>query len=252
MLRNNCTNLKIGYIFIVFVIINAICLIGIIVSKGSNLGIMSMSKNINVILEEKDFEANVDEKLVAYSDNVSLEIKVATPREKISSRASNIRRSRGETSDYVSVDQVSISPNMNLNVRTGLSREDFVNLMANVSADTSGFFEQNAGIIYDLCEIYSINEIFFCGLISAESGWNIASNHRNTHNYISLMSAGGLISYPSVESGLEAAAAALHNNYLIPSGRFYNGATLEGVRTKFCPVNPNWTNLVFGRMSQII
>lgn len=251
MFRSNYTKLKIKYILVIVFAMFSIFLGGIIARK-SEFYLISNSRNKEIVIETKDIEANVKENLIAYTDNVSLEIKMATPREKISSRASNARRSRGENPNYIPVNQVSISRNMNLSTRTGLSREDFITLMAGVSADTSGFFEENAGIIYDLCEIYSINEIFFCGLISAESGWNIASNHRRTHNYISLMSSGGLISYPTVESGLEAAAIALNKNYLTPGGRFYHGATLEGVRTKFCPVNPNWTNLVFGRMSQII
>lgn len=252
MLKSNYTNLNTKYIIIIFIVIISIFFSGITVSKYSNLSIMSMAKENEIIIEKKDFEANVEETLVAYSDNVNLEIKVATPREKITSRASNARKTRGESPTYIPINQVKISKNMNLSVRTGLSKEDFINLMAGVSADTSGFFEQNAGTIYDLCEIYNINEIFFCGLISAESGWNIASNHRKTYNYISLMSSGGLIQFSSVEDGLESAARALHNNYLTPGGRFYCGSTLEGVRTRFCPVNPNWTNLVFGRMSQII
>ena len=151
------------------------------------------------------------------------------------------------------IEDIVISKDMDLTVRTGVSKEDFITLMTNMRADTSGFFEENAGLIYDLCEKYEINEIFFCGLISAESGWNIAGNHRRTHNYISLMgSSGSLIQFSSVEEGLEKAASALHNNYLTPGGRFYCGKTLEAVRTRFCPVNPNWTNLVYGRMQQII
>ncbi len=142
---------------------------------------------------------------------------------------------------------------MDLTVRINVSRDDFIMLMAGVKADTSGFFAENAGLIYDLCEKYQLNEIFFCGLISAESGWNIASNHRRTHNYISLMgNNGSLIPFSSVEEGLEKAANVLHTNYLSENGRFYYGKTLEAVRTRFCPVNPGWTNLVYGRMSQIV
>ena len=107
-------------------------------------------------------------------------------------------------------------------------------------------------MIYDLCEKYQINEIFFCGLISAESGWNIASNHRRTHNYISLMTTNGLIQYNSVEEGLEIAAKKLHDNYLTEGGCFYHGKTLAGVKTKFCPASSTWVNLVYGRMEQII
>ena len=158
---------------------------------------------------------------------------------------------KNDTAKTVSISEVKISKSMDLTKRTGLSKEDFIKLMSRVKADTSGFFEDNAGEIYDLCEEYSINEIFFCGLISAESGWNIASNHRSTHNYISLMKNGQLISYSSVSEGLEVAAKKLHYNYLTPGGKFYHGKTLAGVKTCFCP-SSTWVDLVYGRMKQIV
>ena len=161
------------------------------------------------------------------------------------------KENKKSTTKTVSISQVKISKSMNLTKRTGLSRKDFIKLMSGVRADTSGFFEKNAGKIYDLCEKYSINEIFFCGLISAESGWNIASNHRKTHNYISLMRNGKLISYGSVNEGLEVAAQKLHYNYLTPGGKFYHGKTLAGVKTCFCP-SSSWVGLVYGRMQQIL
>ena len=153
---------------------------------------------------------------------------------------------------YTKIEDIVISRNMDLTVRTGISKEDFKLLMSNVKQDTSKFFYDNSDLIYDVCEEYQINEIFFCGLISAESGWNIASNHRSTHNYISLMTKNGLIKYNSVEEGLIAAAKALHNNYLTEGGRFYHGKTLYGVKTKFCPASSTWVDLVYGRMQQIM
>ena len=90
------------------------------------------------------------------------------------------------------------------------------------------------------------------GIFSAESGWTIAGNHRRTHNYISLMSGSGLIQFASLEEGMEKAAKTLHDRYLTPGGSFYYGKTLNAVRTKFCPANPGWTNLVYGRMQQIV
>lgn len=150
------------------------------------------------------------------------------------------------------IEEVKISIDMDLTVRTGLSKEDFIKLISGVNEDTSGFFEENAAYIYDMCEKYSLNEIFFCGLISAESGWNIAQNHRNTHNYISLMSANGLIRFSSVEEGIEKAAQTLHDRYLTPGGCFYYGPTLATMKTRFCPASPTWVNLVYGRMEQIM
>lgn len=153
---------------------------------------------------------------------------------------------------YKTIEEITISRDMDLTIRTGLSKEDFKLLISNVKYDTSKFFYENSDIIYDLCEEYQLNEIFFCGLISAESGWNIASNHRNTHNYISLMSNGKLIRYNSVEEGLRVAAQKLHDNYLTEGGKFYYGKTLSGVKTKFCPASSTWVNLVYGRMEQIM
>ncbi len=150
------------------------------------------------------------------------------------------------------IEEVTISRDMDLTVRTGLSREDFITLISGVEEDTSGFFEENAGLIYDICEKYQINEIFFCGLIAGESGWKIADNHRRTYNYISLMTSNGLIRYSSVEDGLEKAAQALHNNYLTEGGRFYHGPTLAGVKTRFCPASSTWTNLIYGNMQRIL
>ena len=150
------------------------------------------------------------------------------------------------------IEEVTISRDMDLTVRTGLSREDFITLISGVEEDTSGFFEENAGLIYDICEKYQINEIFFCGLIAGESGWKIADNHRRTYNYISLMTSNGLIRYSSVEDGLEKAAQALHNNYLTEGGRFYCGPTLAGVKTRFCPASSTWINLIYGNMQRIL
>lgn len=150
------------------------------------------------------------------------------------------------------IEEVTISKNMDLTVRTGLSRDDFILLISGVKEDKSNFFEENAGLIYDLCEKYQLNEIFFCGLISAESGWNIAPNHRRTHNYISLMSNNGLIKFASVEDGLEKAAQTLHDKYLTPGGAFYYGSTLAGMKTRFCPASSTWVNLVYQRMEQIL
>ena len=225
------------------------------VAKTSN---KKAEKNKESKKEEKNEEkvkATVSSKKVAESkqENNSEENTKKTTEKKDSSEkeTTSKKENKKSTTKTVSISQVKISKSMNLTKRTGLSRKDFIKLMSGVKADTSGFFEKNAGKIYDLCEKYSINEIFFCGLISAESGWNIASNHRGTHNYISLMRNGKLISYSSVNEGLEVAAQKLHYNYLTPGGKFYHGKTLAGVKTCFCP-SSSWVGLVYGRMRQIL
>src|SRR5574344_369390 len=146
-----------------------------------------------------------------------------------------------EEPKYKSIEEITISRDMDLTVRCGISKEDFKTLMDNTKADSSNFFFDNSDLIYDLCEKYEINEVFFCGLIAGESGWNIASNHRTKHNYISMMaSSGNMITYSSVEEGLEAAAKLLHNKYLTEGGSCYSGKTLSGVQRRFCPGSSTW------------
>ena len=176
----------------------------------------------------------------------------------VTSRSSGIREEISKHKEevikeqYTKIEDVSISKNMDLTVRTGLSKEDFKTMIKNTKQDTTKFFYNNSDTIYDLCEKYQINEVFFCGLIAGESGWNIASNHRRTHNYISLMSGGKLIRFSTVEEGLEKAASTLHEKYLSPSGRFYSGKTLAGVKKRFCPASSTWINLIYKCMSQIV
>lgn len=153
---------------------------------------------------------------------------------------------------YKTIEEIEISRDMDLTVRCGISREDFIKLMENLRVDYSGFFGRNAGTVYDLCEKYEINELFFCGLIAAESGWSIASSHRNANNYISMLSGGKLIKYSTEAEGLEAAAKLLHNKYLTPGGSCYYGKTLSCVQKRFCPGSSTWVGLVYGCMKQIV
>lgn len=171
----------------------------------------------------------------------------------ITSRSSVDRTKKEENElNYIQIDEITISKSMDLTKRTGISKEDFKELMKNLKVDTSGFFYKNSDIIYDLCEKYELNEVFFCGLIAAESGWNIQSNHRKTHNYISMMSKGRLIKYTSEEEGLEAAAKLLHTKYLTPGGSYYRGKTLASIQKIFCPNSSTWVGLVYGCMKQVI
>lgn len=207
---------------------------------------LEQKEEIIIISQENDNETNID---TQNNENSNLQIDNTNNIENEQSEASDVEEV--EENNYISLEELTISENMDLTEMTGLSKDDFVELISRVKQDSSKFFYENAEIIYDLCQQYEINEIFFCGLISAESGWNIASNHRRTYNYISLMVNGKLKQFASVEDGLEQAAKVLHEKYLTPGGRFYHGKTLAGVKTRFCPSSSTWTSLVYGRMKQI-
>lgn len=197
---------------------------------------------------------------VAVQNNIQEEVQVAQSYErdaKVTTRSEvNRPLEKNKPAEavvkYKTIEEIEISRDMDLTARCGISREDFIKLMENLRVDYSGFFSRNAGMIYDLCEKYEINEIFFCGLIAAESGWNIASNHRNANNYISMMSGGKLIRYSTEAEGLEAATKLLHNRYLTPGGSCYYGKTLSCVQKRFCPGSSTWVGLVYGCMKQIV
>ena len=218
-------------------------------TNSNTKNVKSTSSKSDSINKTKNVSSS--DKKSTQSSNKTTEVTKNTDKTENKKTTTTKSESKKSATTTTSISEVRISKTMDLTKRTGLSRDDFIKLISGVRADTSGFFEKNAGKIYDLCAKYSINEIFFCGLISAESGWNIASNHRKAHNYISLMRNGKLIKYSSVNEGLEVAAQKLHNNYLTPGGKFYRGKTLSGVKTYFCP-SGGWVNLVYGRMKQIV
>ncbi len=268
--RKTLISVKVSTLLLILLAIIILIVIGIVIANNSKKNEekeLDNSQTTNTEIDE--LEATTEENLneqTSYNRNVSVSSRSSAPRETMQvvlSEGSNVEiiQEKPEVAEEpqtepevvtTPIEEVTISKDMDLTVRTGLSRDDFILLISGVEEDTSNFFEENAGLIYDICEKYSLNEIFFCGLISAESGWTIATNHRNTHNYISLMSGKGLIKFESVESGLEKAAETLHNNYLFPGGKFYYGSTLTAMKTKFCPASSNWVNLVYQRMSQIL
>lgn len=210
-----------------------------------------LATSINLVnVKGKEVAINRKEEVQEEEIQVAQE-KIVEEEQKVTTRSAQ-ERTVEKKEQYIPVEEIKISKDMDLTKRCGVSREDFINLIKNLKVDYSGFFGKNAGTIYDLCEKYELNEIFFCGLIAAESGWNIASNHKNTHNYISMMSSKGLIKYSSDEEGLEAAAKLLHNKYLTKGGSCYYGKTLSCVQKRFCPNSSTWVGLVYGCMKQVI
>lgn len=227
----------------------------IIITLGTYIGLFKTNERqiqISKFETKKEIEKLEEQETIEVAQETIYEREM-----KVTSR-SEVNRDKKENEipqavvKYKKIEEITISRDMDLSVRCGISREDFIKLMQNMKVDYSGFFEKNSGTIYDLCEKYEINEIFFCGLIAAESGWNIASSHRNAHNYISMMSKGKLIKYSTEAEGLEAAAKLLHNRYLTKGGSCYSGKTLSAVQKRFCPNSNTWVGLVFGCMKQVI
>lgn len=243
-MKDSKSALKIKQLISVFLIIMTLgTYIGLFRTNEREMQISKFEtkKEVEKLEEEKQ---TIEVAQTSYEREIKVTSRSEVQREKIVEEAPETK--------YISIEEIKISKDMDLSIRCGISREDFIKLMENMKVDYSKFFAKNAGIIYDLCEKYEINEIFFCGLIAAESGWSIASSHRNAHNYISMMSSKGLIRYSSEEEGLEAATKLLHNKYLTPGGSCYSGKTLSAVQKRFCPNSSTWVGLVFGCMKQVV
>lgn len=223
----------------------AVSICTILVILGTSIQLFKNKENNAEVAKQNDMEEKIE-----VAQSYERESKVTTRSQE--ERTKKETKVAQATIKYKKIEEIEISKSMDLSKRCGISKEDFNTLMANLKVDTSGFFRRNSNTIYDLCEKYEVNEIFFCGLIAAESGWNIASSHRNANNYISMMSGGKLIRYSSEAEGLEAAAKLLHNRYLTPGGSCYSGKTLTGVQKRFCPNSTTWVGLVFGCMKQVI
>lgn len=232
MENNSKSGLKINHI---------ISVVLVLIILSSNIQLFGLTKQ-----EVKQESNNIIKEETQLADTYNRTSNVTSR-----SAVDRTKKEENETK-YISIDEIAISKGMDLTKRTGISKEDFKQLMKNLKVDTSGFFYKNSDTIYDLCEKYELNEVFFCGLIAAESGWNIQSNHRRAHNYISMMSKGKLIKYASEEEGLEAAAKLLHTKYLTPGGAYYRGKTLASIQKIFCPNSSTWVGLVYGCMKQVV
>lgn len=228
---------------------------------ASILILIMLSSNIQLLVSTKEEKQvakdNAQKENQIVQNEVKQEEKIAEHNERqinTTSRSAKARdeQKKEEEQKYKSIEDITISKDMDLTVRCGISKEDFKQLMKDLKKDTSGFFYDNSDLIYDLCGKYELNEIFFCGLIAAESGWNIAKGHRNKCNYISMMSKGKMIKFESPEEGLEAAAKLLHNKYLTPGGSYYRGKTLSSVQKIFCPNSSTWVGLVYTCMKQVV
>lgn len=155
-----------------------------------------------------------------------------------------------ELKQYIKLEDVKISFNMDVSKTTGLSKSDFITLVQNMKYDRTKILAKNAGWIWECCQKYNVNEIFVLGVCGIESAWCSAPQHQRTHNYSSLMNKGKLIPYASDEAGFEAMIQLLGQRYLTPGASFYHGSTITGVGTCYC--NPNsWPKKVYTCMQQV-
>ncbi len=272
-------NKKIIITMVVTISVLIICAATMAILKLSGIDLLKIAKsNNNNTLEERkvaeidldDTEGTVEDKIIdkkieeiqnidfsSTSTNQTLVNFISTSRANALNRElyvdmeeRNVQEDYEEVKTYKPLSEVQISFNMDVSKPTGISKEDFISLVQRMRYDRTGILKANAGVIWECCQKYNVNEIFVLGICGIESAWCSAPQHQRAHNYASLMSGGKLIPYATDADGFEAMIKLLGQRYLTPGAGCYHGATITGVGTCYCNTT-TWPPKVYKCMQQV-
>lgn len=159
-----------------------------------------------------------------------------------------------------------LSKNMQLNKPSGLTLEQFEKIFENESKDKNGVFRDNAKYFYYIEQSYGINGVFVAAIGIHESAWGtsrIATNKKNLFGYgaYDMNAYASAYEYNGYAAGIDMIARVLMKHYLNPkgtsiyngeiaTGKYYNGATLEGVNKKYA-TDKKWANGVYTWMEYL-
>ena len=155
--------------------------------------------------------------------------------------------------------------NIALNKPSGLTLEQFKKVLSD-SKDTNKIFENNAQYFFYIEKQYNINGIFVASVGIHESAWGtskIAIEKNNLFGYGAYDSNpyNGAYSFSDYSESIDLIARVFTKYYLNPNGTsiyggekalgtYYNGATLNGVNTKYA-TDKNWANGVYSHMKYL-
>lgn len=130
--------------------------------------------------------------------------------------------------------------NTDLNIPSGISREKFISYIKGMPSrhDPNGFYQRNAGYIWDTCQEVGFNEFAFIGVSSWEGGW---AAHGVSYNYYGTLG----MRYSSERDGIYGWISYMKNNYINPSGKYYKGPDLKNIGPTYC--SSGWTYDVISR-----
>ena len=154
---------------------------------------------------------------------------------------------------------------MQLNKPSGLTLEQFKKVLSD-SKDTNKIFEKNAEYFYYIEKQYNINGVFVASVGIHESAWGtskIAMQKNNLFGYGAYDSNpyNGAYNFSNYSESIDLLARVFVKYYLNPAGTsiyggekavgtYYNGATLNGINTKYAS-DKNWSNAVFSYMQYL-
>ena len=159
-----------------------------------------------------------------------------------------------------------LSFDMDLRKPSGLSLEQFKQVLADEKNDKKKVFAENAEYFYYIEKQYKINGIFVASVGIHESAWGtsqIANNKQNLFGYGAVDSNpyGGAYQFASYAEGIDLVARVFVKYYLNPkgtklydgseaSGKFYSGSHLTAVNSRYAS-DKNWANAVYKWMQYL-
>lgn len=154
--------------------------------------------------------------------------------------------------------------NMALNVKSGLSVDDYKRILANEPRDVNKVIYSNAEAFYNAEQKYNVNGLLLVAMAIHESGWGtsaISLDKRNLFGYGAYDNDAynSAYTFETYAEGIEFVAKILAKAYLNPAGmtmsdgdtttgRYYSSPTLTGINTRYS-TDPNWCTKVFSYMT---
>lgn len=154
----------------------------------------------------------------------------------------------------------SISKNIKLNQKSGLTLTEFKKVLSNNAQDKDKVIQNNAEYFYYAEKQYNVNGIFIASVAVHESNWGtsaIAKKKKNLFGYgaYDRDPSGSAYTFSNYSESIDLLGRVFAKYYVNPpgtaiydnqkaSGKYYNGATLEGVNKRYA-TDKNWNNGVF-------
>lgn len=145
------------------------------------------------LLSEPDLEASSTVNIAQYLDVTLLEL-INEDMCKISFNniegyvATSALTSVSKTPDIVEKSRIqkillSLNTNMSINQVSGLTEDDFKNVLSNLSEDTLGIVEGNYKLFYNLEQTYNINGLVLASIFIYDTSWGTDLNGLLDNNY---------------------------------------------------------------------
>ncbi len=151
--------------------------------------------------------------------------------------------------------QDELSIDMDLNKVSGLTLNDYKTIFKFNVSDKNAIFEENAEAFYNAEQKYKINGIFLAAIGIHESAWGTSKIAKEKYNLFGYKAydrdpENCAMVFEDYEDCINVVAEALANNYLTPTGAYFNGYTLEDINTRYAS-DKEWHTKVYKYMEYL-